>query len=273
MKKGLGRGLDAIFESGSLPERRIETSELDIAVISPNPDQPRRFFDHETLQELADSIAALGVIQPITVMSDGEGGYIIVSGERRWRAAQMAGLETIPVYIRETNDQAMHEMALVENIQREDLNPMEVARSMQRLIDECGLTQELLSERIGKKRTTIANYLRLLSLPPQVQVALAKDLITMGHAKAIAGAQSADIPFILRKTVDRGLSVRQVEDMVARGRAPRMEEEREFPDSYARLVELLEGIFSSDISIKPGKIVIRFEDGDVERFISSLSEK
>ncbi len=286
-QKGLGRGLDAIFESEEIitPKAAKPMSaagEIAVGAISPNPKQPRRHFDEEALEELADSIRVLGVIQPVTVKHEAEGRYIIISGERRWRAAQMAGLETVPVYVREADDQTLHEMALVENIQRQDLNAMEVAISLQRLMEECALTQDRLSERVGKKRSTIANYLRLLRLPDEVQLAVKEGFISMGHAKAIASApENAQLP-LLKKTVKKGLSVRQAEELAAAAAngnhaGTRKEEEREFPESYSRLVELMEGIFGEGISIKSSpkgkkKIVIEFAgDKDVEQFIERIT--
>ncbi len=247
----------------------------------PNPKQPRQNFDEAALEELADSIRVLGVIQPVTVKPDAE-KYIIISGERRWRAAQMAGLETIPVYVREADDQTLHEMALVENIQRQDLNAMEVAISLQRLMEECALTQDKLSERVGKKRSTIANYLRLLKLPDEVQLAVKEGFVSMGHAKAIASAPEAAQLSLLKKTIKKGLSVRQVEELAAAAlnpKAVRKEDEKEFPESYSRLVELLERVFGSNISLKSsakgkGKIVIEFsDDSDIERFIKQLKSE
>ncbi|MCC8034367.1 MAG: ParB/RepB/Spo0J family partition protein [Rikenellaceae bacterium] len=279
--KGLGRGLGAIFEieSRNAPASTSKSLTREIAIdeIHPNPKQPRTRFDEAALDELADSIRTLGVIQPVTVKKEQDGTFTIISGERRWRASKLAGLETVPAYIREVDDQTLHEMALVENIQREDLNPMEVSLSLQRLIDECGLTQESLSERVGKKRSTIANYMRLLKLPVEVQSALREDYITMGHAKAIAGAPQQKQPGILRKTLKKGLSVRQTEELVRRltegGRTKPADEDQEYPESYGRLVEQLEKYFSQDISIKKnrgggGKIVIGFaDDSDIETYV------
>jgi ParB family chromosome partitioning protein len=284
-QKGLGRGLDAIFESESLTgpkaARPMEAAgEIAVALISPNPRQPRTLFDEQALEELADSIRVLGVIQPVTVKREDEGRYTIISGERRWRAAQMAGLETVPVYVREADDQTLHEMALVENIQRQDLNAMEVAISLQRLMDECALTQDRLSERVGKKRSTIANYLRLLRLPAEVQLAVKEGFISMGHAKAIASApEAAQLP-LLKKAIKKGLSVRQLEEAAAATPATKTATPRdeEFPESYSRLVELLEGVFSDNISIKSSpkgrkKIVIEFsDDKDIERFIQRFEK-
>ena len=190
-QKGLGRGLDAIFGNDHLDAKlkpMTEMAEIAVSEIIPNPTQPRTQFDEEALDELADSIRTLGVIQPITVKRQGDGKYIIISGERRWRAAQRADVATLPAYIREVDDENLHAMALVENIQRQDLNAIEIALGMQRLIDECGLTQDALSEKVGKKRSTVSNFLRLLKLPDEIQLALKEGLISAGHAKAIAGA-------------------------------------------------------------------------------------
>ncbi|MCC8018756.1 MAG: ParB/RepB/Spo0J family partition protein [Rikenellaceae bacterium] len=282
--KGLGRGLGAIFEienrNAPTASGKSLTREVAIGEIKPNPKQPRTHFDEAALAELADSIRALGVIQPVTVKKEDDGTFTIISGERRWRAARIAGLETVPAYIREVDDQTLHEMALVENIQREDLNPMEVALSLQRLVDECDLTQESLSERVGKKRSTIANYMRLLRLPVEVQSALREEYITMGHAKAIAGAPEERQVAVLKKTLKKGLSVRQVEELVRRmsekGTKAGQEEE-EYPEVYGRLVEQLERYFTQDISIKKnrrggGRIVIGFnDDEDIRTFIERFS--
>ncbi len=283
--KGLGRGLDAIFEieSSLAPRKQSATTMemLSLDAVVPNPKQPRANFDPEALQELADSIATLGVIQPVTVMRDSEGRYVLISGERRWRASRLAGQETIPAYVREATEQSLHEMALVENIQREDLNAIEVALSLRSLVDECGLTQDALAARVGKKRSTVANYMRLLSLPVEVQLALREELISMGHAKAIASAEAADTQLtVLKKVLKKGLSVRQAEELArkaAEEKAPAPVEE-EFPESYTRLVERLEQLFSQDISIKKnkkggGKIVVEFaSDSDIDTFLQRLGK-
>lgn len=276
-QKGLGRGLDAIFSSDISPQQNFSgaVSEIEVALIAPNPKQPRTHFDEAALEELADSIRTLGIIQPITVRPRPDGSYIIISGERRWRAAQLAELRTVPAYVRDVDDQNLHEMALVENIQRQDLNAVEVAVSLQRLMDECGLTQDALSQRVGKKRSTIANYLRLLSQPPEVQLAVREGAISMGHAKALAGVPGQEQVALLRKCLKKGLSVRQTEQMVAeRGeKQASAASEQEYPETYMRLVEQLEKFFSQNISIKntksgKGRIVIEFNgDGDVERFL------
>lgn len=284
-KKGLGRGLDAIFTPGekfdlqAKPMSRM--AEISIDQIIPNPTQPRTEFDEEALEELADSIRQLGIIQPITLSKGDDGRYIIISGERRWRAAQRADLKTLPAYIREVDDEQLHAMALVENIQREDLNAIEIALGMQRLIEECHLTQEALSERVGKKRSSVANYLRLLKLPAEVQLAIKEGLISMGHAKAIAGAEGENQLKVLKKCLKKALSVRQTEELVRQLSAKAEQtttptDEEEYPESYLRLAERLEQLFSSEIAIKRsknggGKITIGFaDDTEIEQFISRL---
>lgn len=286
-QKGLGRGLDAIFGSEHLDVKlkpMSEMAEISISEIFPNPTQPRTEFDQEALEELADSIRTLGIIQPITVKRDGTGRYLIISGERRWRAAQLAGLETLPAYIREADDENLHAMALVENIQREDLNAIEIALGMQRLIDECNLTQEALSEKVGKKRSTVSNYMRLLKLPNEIQLALKEGLISMGHAKAIAGAPEEQQLRLLKKCIRKGLSVRQIEELVRtmtqqEAKAAATTEDEEYPESYMRLVEQLEKFFSQEISIKRsknggGRITIGFtDDRDIENFIAKFEQQ
>lgn len=285
-QKGLGRGLDAIFGNDAIDLKAkpmAEMTEIAIADIVPNPTQPRRKFDEQALEELADSIRTLGLIQPITVKPK-DGKYLIISGERRWRAAQAAGVERVPAYIRDVDDTNLHAMALVENIQRQDLNSIEVALGLQRLIEECGLTQDELADKVGKKRSTISNYMRLLRLPDEVQLAVKEGIISMGHAKAIASLEERKQQLaLLKKCVKNNLSVRQAEDL-ARVMAEKPTEKRttvadeEYPESYTRLVEYLEKFFSQDISIKRGKngggkIVIDFaDDKDIERFIKRFAE-
>ena len=283
-QKGLGKGLSALF--GENIEVKVkpmeEMSEIRIADIVPNPTQPRTEFDEEALEELAESIRQLGLIQPITVKRSGD-KYIIISGERRWRAAEKAGLEALPAYIREVDDTTLHAMALVENIQREDLNAIEISLGMQRLIDECGLTQEALAERLGKKRSTVANYLRLLNLPDEVQFAIKGGIISMGHAKAIASAEGKTKQLSwLKRCIKSNLSVRQLEEMIrlAAEKRPKIAPvvDEEYPESYGRLVEHLEKFFSQDIAIKRGKngggkIIIDFaSDKDIEKFVQKFSK-
>ena len=285
-QKGLGRGLDAIF-GGDAPvvksKPMSQMAEIAVKDIIPNPTQPRREFDQEALAELADSIRTLGVIQPVTVKPTSDGRYIIISGERRWRASQAAGLEVLPAYIRDVDDTNLHAMALVENVQRQDLNAIEIALSLQRLVEECGLTQEALAEKVGMKRSTISNYMRLLKLPNEVQLALKEGVISMGHAKAIAGAELKKQTSLLRKCVKKDLSVRQMEAMVralAEGgvKTTTTTEDEEYPETYLRLVEQLEKFFSQEISIKRGKngggkIIIGFnDDNDIETFINRFKK-
>ena len=278
--------MDAIFGTEKVSVKATPMNRMDeiaISEIIPNPTQPRTKFDDEALQELADSIRQLGVIQPITVKKADDGKYIIISGERRWRASQMVGLESLPAYIREADDENLHAMALVENIQRQDLNAIEIALGMQRLIEECGLTQEAMADKVGKKRSTVSNYMRLLNLPDQVQLALKEGLITMGHAKAIAGIEADKQLWALKKCIKKAMSVRQAEEMARKlteqcgDKAEGAEEE--YPESYSRLVEKLEPFFSENISIKRGKngggkIVIDFaNDQEIEQFIERLQNR
>ena len=283
MKKhtGLGRGLGAILEA----ENYIETlpavsrmEELEVESIIPNPKQPRSVFDDDALEELADSIATLGLIQPITVRKEADGKYIIISGERRWRASKLAGKKTIPAYIREADDKELHEMALVENIQRQDLNAMEIAISLQRLIDECGVTQEVVAQRVGKKRSTVANYLRLMQMCPEVQAALKGNLITMGHAKAIAAAPEESHSSLVKRVIKKELSVRATEQLVKKlseAKPAAIEQEEEFPEIYTRVVERLSPIMGENIKIKrsgdgSGKIIIGFSS---DQEISAIVER
>lgn len=284
-KRGLGRGLDAIFGTTTPTQQTkpmAEMLEVAISAIDPNPLQPRTMFDDEALKELSTSIAQLGVIQPITLKRSGADRYIIISGERRWRAAQMAGLDTLPAYIREVDDEDLHAMALVENIQRENLNAIEIALGMKRLVEECGLTQEAMAEKVGKKRSTVSNYMRLLSMPSEVQLALKEGLISMGHAKAI-GALELDFQLkALKKCIKKGLSVRQAEELARKltetSNTKSSNDDDEYPESYSRLVVELERLLTDNISIKrtksgSSKITIECaNDGEVEQLLSKLSK-
>ena len=224
-KKGLGRGLSALLDdsaaelplgngSTGLPRTSGSITEIPIEQIEPNPFQPRTVFSTDALVELAASIRELGIIQPVTLRKVRPDHYQLISGERRFRASQAAGLMTIPAYIRLANDEAMLEMALVENIQREELDAIEIAISFQRLIDECDLSQEALSEKVGKERSTVANYLRLLKLPPEIQLGLRQKHIGMGHARALISVKDPQKQIALfRMIVESKLSVRQVEEL------------------------------------------------------------
>lgn len=212
----LGRGLDALLDTSEVNTGGSSNiGEVDVMLIKPNPDQPRREFNEESLRELADSIAQIGIVQPITLRDTGDGFYTIIAGERRWRACQMAGLERVPAYIRTVDDENMMEMALVENIQRQDLTALEVALAYQHLIEQYGLTQEQLSEKVGKNRATVTNYLRLLKLPAPIQVALKERQIDMGHARALLSLDDPKVQLhVFDEMVANGLSVRRVEEMV-----------------------------------------------------------
>ena len=212
-RSALGRGLDSLISMDDIQTGGSSAiNEIPVGQISPNPDQPRSSFDEESLEELAMSIRELGIIQPLTLRSTGADSYQIISGERRFRAAKMAGLDTVPAYVRTANDSEMTEMALIENIQREDLNAIEIALTFKKLIEQYNLTQERLSERIGKKRATIANFLRLLKLPAEVQLGLRDKMIDMGHARALLAVEKPSLQLKLyNETLKKGLSVRQVE--------------------------------------------------------------
>lgn len=255
--------------------------EVDIGEIRPNPHQPRSEFDIADIQSLADSILQNGILQPLTVRR-GEDRYELIAGERRLRAAKLAGLRAVPCIILDISSRNSAIMALVENIQRQDLNAIEIALGMQRLIDECGLTQDALSEKVGKKRSTVSNFLRLLKLPDEIQLALKEGLISAGHAKAIAGAPADRQLHLLKRCIKKDLSVRQIEELVRSFNAQRPTEpaeDEEYPESYLRLVEQLERFFSQEISIKRsknggGKIVIDFAgDADIEKFLTRFADK
>ena len=221
-RNALGRGLDSLISMDDVqPSGSSAINEIAIDLIKPNPDQPRINFDEEALEELATSIRELGIIQPLTLRSAGAGTYMIISGERRYRAAKLAGLDTVPAYVRTANDSELTEMALIENIQREDPNAIEIALTFRKLIDQYNLTQERLSERIGKKRATIANFLRLLKLPAEVQLGLRDKAVDMGHARALLSVEKPTMQLKLyNEILKKGLSVRQVEQ-----RAKEMNEE------------------------------------------------
>jgi ParB family chromosome partitioning protein len=270
-KMALGRGLGALIEDAETPQQRAEVKEIaqskeivreiEINKIEANPFQPRTTFDQQALEELSLSIKELGIIQPLTVRSI-DGGFQLISGERRLRAAKMAGLKTVPAYIRVANDQGMLEMALVENIQREDLDAIEVAISYQRLIDECKLTHDNLSERVGKKRATVTNYLRLLKLPAEIQLGIKDRKLGMGHAKAIISLEDKDQQLkIYHKIINDDLSVRKVEElakMLSEPAKPKPEVvvDDELPEDNQDLNGIqkkLQEVFGWGLEVKPGK--------------------
>ncbi len=286
-KNVLGRGLGALIEDAGI-ENQVPASavnEISVRDIEANPWQPRSKFDEESLNELADSIKEVGIIQPVTVRMLDDGKYQLITGERRYRAARKIGLKTVPAYVRMAEDQNMLEMALVENIQREDLDAIEVAISYQRLIEECSLTQENLSDRVGKKRSTVANYLRLLKLPAEIQLGIRERKITMGHARALVNVEQADkILAVYEQIVAHDLSVRKVEELVRRLQKKEVAEEDTGTtpgvqsSEYEDLRHALTKHFGTDIDFKrnnkgAGKIVIPFKsDEDLERIIAILDK-
>lgn len=215
-RNALGRGLDSLISMDDTPARGSSAiNEIDVNLITPNPDQPRTTFDNEALEELASSIRELGIIQPLSLRKTGPDSYQIIAGERRYRAAKLAGLQSVPAYIRTATDSELTEMALIENIQREDLNAIEIALTFRKLIDQYNLTQERLSERIGKKRATVANFLRLLKLPAEVQLGLRDKHVDMGHARALLAIDDPKAQLRLyNRIIKEGLSVRRVEELV-----------------------------------------------------------
>lgn len=255
---------------------------MEIAKIFANPNQPRRNFDEEALAELSDSIREHGVISPITLRKNDDDTYMIIAGERRYRASKMAGLTTIPAYIRTAKDEQVMEWALIENIQRDDLDAIEIALAYQKLMDDYQLTQEKMSERVGKKRATVANYLRLLKLPAEIQMGIQQKKIEMGHARAILSSKSAEEQLRLYKRIlAEGLSVRKVEELAAGAEAAGHQQPaaKVITDEQKRLQEELGKFFGTKVSIAAndkgkGKITINFADGeqlkDIMRKIDSL---
>ncbi|MBR5216096.1 MAG: ParB/RepB/Spo0J family partition protein [Bacteroidales bacterium] len=290
-KRGLGRGLDAILQS---PETDITSSdisgnyvagavaELNIDFIEANPFQPRTDFDETALNELAESIKIQGVIQPVTVRKMGRDKYQLISGERRLRASKMAGLKTIPVFIRVANDEQMLEMALIENTHREGLNAIEIALSYQRLIEECNITQEQLSEKVGKDRSTVTNFLRLLKLPPEVQVALRDGFISMSQARAIINIEDkAKQLVILKEIIDKDLSVRQVEELVRSLNTKNIKTKKQkdvLPEAFIFTVDSLSKSLNTKVKINrnskgKGSLTIDFKnDEDFERLIALINK-
>lgn len=261
-------------------------NEIELAKIKVNPNQPRREFDLVALQELADSIAEIGIIQPVTLRKIDEDQYQLIAGERRFRASQLAGMETIPAYIRTADDENMMEMALIENIQREDLNSVEIALAYQHLIEQYGLTQERLSERVGKKRTTIANYLRLLKLPAPIQMGLKEKRIDMGHARALLTLGDPKLQVkIYEEILEQGYSVRRVEEIVKSlsegetiqsGGRKITPKRAQLPEEFNLLRRQLSGFFNTKVQLTcsekgKGKISIPFNnEEELERIISIL---
>lgn len=290
-RSALGRGLDSIIPMAEIrTDGSSAISEIRIADIEPNPEQPRTIFDAESLQELADSIRELGIIQPLSLRLRPDGAYQIIAGERRWRAARMAGLSSVPAYVRKASDVEITEMALIENIQREDLNAIEVALALKKLIDTYSLTQERLAERLGKKRATIANHLRLLRLPAEIQLGLRDKRIDMGHARALLAVDDPKVQLKLYNLIlNEGASVRQVEEMakdirqqLERGDKPVIKSRRKTTAApstdYDAFRRELASVFPTNVKFTRkddgrGSITLRFENDDELQQLVTLFEK
>ena len=282
---GKGRGLDALIDTGDVQtEGTSNLSEIAIKLIVPNPNQPRREFDEEAMNELANSIREVGIITPITLRQMPDGNYQIIAGERRWRASQLAGLTSIPAYIRTVEDENVMEMALVENIQREDLNAIEIALAYQHMADTMGMTQEKIADRVGKSRTAITNYLRLLKLPAQIQMALKNHEMDMGHARALLAIDSPSAQIKLFREVQKnGYSVRKVEELVQfikNGDEDTLKRQTkakaQLTTEYALLRDRLSGLFKTKVQMAcspkgKGKITISFDnEEELERIMNIM---
>lgn len=303
-QRGLGKGLGALLgDSADLSQIRkpvgyvnkevagtaVELQQamadilrIPVDMIEPNPFQPRMSFDQDALEELAESIRTLGLIQPITVRRKSEGRFQIISGERRFRASQLVGMDMIPAYIRDTNDQGMLEMAIVENIQREDLDPIEVAMSYQRLIEECNLTQEQMAVRVGKKRASVTNFLRLLKLPAKIQHDLKVGLLSVGHAKVLLGVDDIRLQeYLCDLVIKEDMSVRQLEDKIRKMSEPKKQPEdngQDLPEEYFKVLEIVGRYFENNISLKrnsggKGSMTIHFNsDEEIRKFLKAIEK-
>jgi len=284
----LGRGLDALISTEAVRTQGSSTiNEIQIDQIQANPNQPRREFDEESLQELAHSIREIGIVQPITLRQIADNKFQIVDGERRWRASQIAGLKAIPAYIRTIDDETVMEMALVENIQREDLNAIEIALAYEHLMENSGMTQEKVAERVGKSRTAVANYLRLLKLPAQVQMALQKKEIDMGHARALLSLESPSMQIKLFKEIQKnGYSVRKVEDLVRNFKSSETDGDElqkitlrpQLPKEFNVLKKRLSAFLNTQVQMScsakgKGKITIPFADEQELERIMNIFDK
>ena len=287
-RKTIGRGLEALLTSDGLNTSGSSSlNEIALSKIEPNPNQPRTVFDEDTLEELTASILNFGIIQPITLKETGNDKYMIICGERRYRAALKAGLEYIPAYIKTAADENMMEMALLENIQREDLSAIEIALAYQKLLDDTGQTQEQLSERVGKKRTTISNYLRLLKLPAEIQVCIKKRTIDMGHARALLSIEEPEAQLALNERIlKENLSVRAVED-IARDlntvsdnpeKTKNKNQAQKLPQEFRILKDHLSNFFNTKVQLSynaegKGKITIPFDSDEKLAFIMSMMDR
>lgn len=275
MKKtlGLGRGLDALIDTTHVSTAGSSSiSEIALQYIYANPDQPRHDFDQEALEELAQSIKEHGVISPITLRKNSANNYMIIAGERRYRASKMVGLETIPAYVRTAKDEQVMEWALIENVQREDLNAIEIALAYQKLMDDHQLTQEKMADRVGKKRATVANYLRLLKLPAEIQLGIKEKKIDMGHARAILGSPSPEQQLaIYKKILVNGLSVRKVEELVTDSKTAHKATPK-VDDKYSLQRVVLEQKLGRKVKISAKQVTISFKnENDLNQLIALLS--
>ena len=285
---GNGRGLDALIDTREVrTQGSSNLNEIPVSQIEPNPDQPRREFDETALEELAASIREMGIISPITVRQASNDRYQIIAGERRWRASQRAGLTTIPAYIRTVEDENVMELALVENIQREDLNAIEIALAYEHLAETTGMTQEKISERVGKSRTAVTNYMRLLKLPAQIQMALKEKHIDMGHARALLSLDSPTLQIkLFREIQKQGYSVRKVEELVQMLKAgdtvqaanKKISTKSPLPQEYNILKDKLSGLFQAKVQMTcspkgKGKISIHFDnEEELERIMKAIDK-
>ena len=283
IRKPVGYVNKEVVSTESHPQQgTADIMRIPMDMIEPNPFQPRMSFGQEALEELSESIRTLGLIQPITVRRKADGRYQIISGERRFRACQMAGMDMIPAYIRDTNDQGMLEMAIVENIQREDLDPIEVAMSYQRLIEECSLTQEQMAVRVGKKRASVTNYLRLLKLPAKIQHDLMVGLLSVGHAKVLLGVEDIRLQeYLCDLVIKEDMSVRQLEDKLKKMSEPKKTAEdpgQELPEEYFKVLEIVGRYFENNISLKrgtggKGSMTIHFNsDDEIRKFLKAIEK-
>ena len=280
----LGRGLDALISTEAVRTQGSSTiNEIPIEQIEPNADQPRSLFNEEALQELANSIHEIGIIQPITLRQISDNRFQIIAGERRWRASKIAGLKTIPAYIRTINDENVMEMALVENIQREDLNPVEIALAYEHLLENTGMTQEKVSERVGKSRTAVTNYLRLLKLPAQVQMSLQKKEVDMGHARSLLALDSPSLQLkVFKEILKNGWPVRKVEEVVQKLKngddidtgKKKIQAKTKLPEEFIVLKDRLSSFLDTKVQLTcsnkgKGKISIPFNnEDDLERIMN-----
>ena len=283
IRKPVGYVNKEVVSTESRPQQgTADIMRIPMDMIEPNPFQPRMSFGQDALEELTESIRTLGLIQPITVRRKSDGRYQIISGERRFRACQMAGMDMIPAYIRDTNDQGMLEMAIVENIQREDLDPIEVAMSYQRLIEECSLTQEQMAVRVGKKRASVTNFLRLLKLPAKIQHDLKVGLLSVGHAKVLLGVEDVKLQeYLCDLVIKDDMSVRQLEEKIKKMSEPKKqpdEQGQELPEEYFKVLEIVGRYFENNISLKrnsngKGAMTIHFNsDDEIRKFLKAIEK-